>query len=216
MQSSATAYARHPKLADLSTTAAREAQGGEVFSIRNEGLPLNEMLIAVAENKDRTAFADLYAHFAPRIKAFMLKRGCDSANAEEVAQMTMVAVWQKASMFRPEKASAATWIFTIARNLHIDIVRKAKRPEPDPNDPFFVPDGDKPADEGIADAQDASRVRAAIENLPAEQEEVLRLSFYEDMSHGEISTALNLPLGTVKSRLRLAFRRIRNELRDEQ
>ena len=146
----------------------------------------------------------------------MLKRGCDSATAEEIAQMTLVAVWQKAQLFQPEKASASTWIFTIARNLHIDLVRKAKRPEPDQNDPFFVPSGDKQADDSIAEAQDAARVRAAIATLPPDQQEVLRLSFYEDMSHGQISSALGLPLGTVKSRIRLAFRRIRSDLGDQQ
>ena len=146
----------------------------------------------------------------------MLKRGCDGATAEEIAQMTLVAVWQKAQLFQPEKASASTWIFTIARNLHIDLVRKAKRPEPDPNDPFFVPSGDKQADDSIAEAQDAARVRAVISTLPPDQQEVLRLSFYEDMSHGQISSAMGLPLGTVKSRIRLAFRRIRSDLGDKQ
>ena len=185
-------------------------------SVRQGNASLNENLIAVAEKQDRAAFADLYAYFAPRIKAFMLKRGCDVTTAEEVAQMTLVAVWQKASQFQPDKASAGTWIFTIARNLHIDLIRKAKRPEPDPSDPFFVPAGEKQADEGIAEAQDAARVRAAIATLPSEQQEVLRLSFYEDLSHGEISSALGLPLGTVKSRIRLAFRRVRSDLGELQ
>lgn len=185
-------------------------------SVRQGAASLNDKLIAIAQRQDRSAFAELYTHFAPRIKAFMLKRGCDSATAEEIAQMTLVAVWQKAQLFQPEKASASTWIFTIARNLHIDLVRKAKRPEPDPNDPFFVPSGDKQADDSIAEAQDAARVRAAIATLPPDQQEVLRLSFYEDMSHGQISSALGLPLGTVKSRIRLAFRRIRSDLGDQQ
>ena len=185
-------------------------------SVRQGAASLNDKLIAIAKRQDRSAFAELYTHFAPRIKAFMLKRGCDGATAEEIAQMTLVAVWQKAQLFQPEKASASTWIFTIARNLHIDLVRKAKRPEPDPNDPFFVPSGDKQADDSIAEAQDTARVRAAIATLPPDQQEVLRLSFYEDMSHGQISSALGLPLGTVKSRIRLAFRRIRSDLGDQQ
>ena len=187
-----------------------------IATIRAGNLDLNEKLIAVAESQDRAAFADLYAHFAPRLKAFMLKRGCDFATAEEVAQMALVAVWQKAALYQPEKASAATWIFTIARNLHIDQIRKAKRPEPDPNDPLFVPAGEKQADDSIAEAQDAARVREAIATLPPDQQEVLRLSFYDDMSHGQISSALGLPLGTVKSRIRLAFRRIRSGLGELQ
>jgi RNA polymerase sigma-70 factor (ECF subfamily) len=100
--------------------------------------------------------------------------------------------------------------------LHIDQIRKAKRPEPDPNDPLFVPAGEKQADDSIAEAQDAARVREAIATLPPDQQEVLRLSFYEDMSHGQISSALGLPLGTVKSRIRLAFRRIRSGLGELQ
>ena len=175
---------------------------------------MDDQLVTVAEKRDRTAFANLYAHFAPRIKAYMIKRGCDVATAEELAQMCLVTVWEKAALYRPDKASASTWIFTIARNLHIDAIRKARRPEPDPNDPYFVPAGEKAADDSIADSQDATRLRAAIASLPSDQQDVLRLSFYEEMSHGEISKALSLPLGTVKSRLRLAFRRIRNDLGD--
>lgn len=177
---------------------------------------MNDQLLAVAGTRDKAAFADLYAHFAPRIKAFMLKRGCDPATAEDLAQMTLIAVWEKGRPFNPEKASAATWIFTIARNQHIDLVRKARRPEPDPHDPYFVPAAEKAADDSLSDEQDAARLRTAMSALPAEQQDVLRLSFYEDMSHGEISSALDLPLGTVKSRLRLAFGRIRKDLGDTQ
>lgn len=184
------------------------------YPISGERSLLDDQLVTVAEKRDRTAFANLYAHFAPRIKAYMIKRGCDAATAEELAQMSLVTVWEKAALYRPEKASASTWIFTIARNLHIDAIRKARRPEPDPNDPYFVPAGEKAADDSIAESQDATRVRAAIASLPSDQQDVLRLSFYEEMSHGEISKALSLPLGTVKSRLRLAFRRIRNDLGD--
>jgi RNA polymerase sigma-70 factor (ECF subfamily) len=175
---------------------------------------LNDYLIAVGKSRDREAFAALFGHFAPRIKAFMLKRGCDSATAEELAQMTLIKVWEKAALFNPEKASAVTWIFTIARNLHIDVIRKAKRPEPDPTDPFFVPTPEKPADTSIAEKQDANKVQAAISTLPSEQQDVLRLSFYEEKSHGEIAAQLGVPLGTVKSRMRLAFGKIRNVIGD--
>jgi RNA polymerase sigma-70 factor (ECF subfamily) len=180
----------------------------------NGGLALNDYLIAVGKSRDREAFAALFGHFAPRIKAFMLKRGCDSATAEELAQMTLIKVWEKAVLFNPEKASAVTWIFTIARNLHIDVIRKAKRPEPDPTDPFFVPTPEKPADTSIAEKQDANKVQAAISTLPSEQQDVLRLSFYEEKSHGEIAAQLGVPLGTVKSRMRLAFGKIRNVIGD--
>ncbi|MDE0815183.1 MAG: sigma-70 family RNA polymerase sigma factor [Alphaproteobacteria bacterium] len=181
---------------------------------RNGGVALNDNLVAVANTRDREAFAELFGHFAPRIKAFMLKRGCDSAAAEEIAQMTLVTVWRKATLFKPQKASAATWVFTIARNLHIDTIRKSKRPAPDPTDPFFVPMPEKPADMSIAEQQDANKVQAAISTLPSEQQDVLRLSFYEEKSHGEIAKQLGVPLGTVKSRMRLAFGKIRNVIGD--
>ena len=183
---------------------------------RNGGLTLNDNLVAVANTRDREAFAALFGHFAPRIKAFMLKRGCDSGTAEEIAQMTLVTVWRKAALFNPEKASAATWVFTIARNLHIDTIRKTKRPEPDPTDPFFVPTPDKPADTLIAEQLDAKKLKNAISTLPTEQQDVLRLSFYEEKSHGEIADQLGVPLGTVKSRMRLAFGRIRKVIGDNE
>jgi RNA polymerase sigma factor (sigma-70 family) len=204
--------ARDPEIIDKSSetvTRVRPAMTG-----RNGGFALNENLIAVAKTMDRKAFAALFGHFAPRIKAFMLKRGCDWGTAEELAQMTLIKVWQKAALFQPQKASAATWIFTIARNLHIDTIRKTKRPEPDPTDPFFVPVPQKPADTSIAEQQDANKLRAAISTLPTEQQDVLRLSFYEEKSHGEIAVQLGVPLGTVKSRMRLAFDKIRNVIGD--
>lgn len=195
---------------------ALAARSRSAASGQNGGASLNEELIAVANAKDRDAFATLYAYFAPRIKAFMLKRGCDMGTAEELAQMTLITVWRKAELYQPQKAAASTWIFTIARNLHIDVIRKRKRPEPDPNDPFFVPAQEKPADSQIEDQQDAERVRGAVSTLPEDQQDVLRLSFYEEKSHGEIAAHLGIPLGTVKSRLRLAFARIRKVLGDSE
>lgn len=178
--------------------------------IMNNGL--NDQLVAVAKTKSKTAFADLFNECAPRVKAFMLKRGCDNSTAEELAQMTFVTVWRKAHMYDPQKAPALTWIFTIARNLHIDMVRKENRPEPSAEDPFFKPEPDPSADMMIAAKQDAHGLRKAIAQLTAEQQEVLKLSFYEDKSHGEIAASLGQPLGTVKSRIRLALKKIRDTL----
>ncbi len=121
----------------------------------------------------------------------------------------MLAVWRKAGLFDPAKASASTWIFTIARNLRIDAIRKERRPEPDPTDPSLLPEAERSADETIDWAQAEDRLRAAIAELPREQSEVIELSFLAEKPHSLIATELGLPLGTVKSRIRLAMARLR-------
>lgn len=173
-------------------------------------------LIGRIASGDRRAFKTLFEHFAPRIKGFLLKAGCTSEEAEEIAQGTMIAVWRKASQFDPGTAGATAWIFTIARNLRIDNVRHAARsgrlkqevkrsPEP-----AYA----ESADLIMSRAEDSRRVKAAIDRLSAEQSLVIRLSFLEERPHSEIAERLGIPLGTVKSRIRLATNRLR-ELLDE-
>ncbi|WNK01119.1 sigma-70 family RNA polymerase sigma factor [Thalassospiraceae bacterium LMO-JJ14] len=164
----------------------------------------------VAASGDRQAFAVLFAHFAPRVKSYMLKLGTNDSLADELAQETLLMVWRKAGQFDRAKASPSTWIFTIARNLRIDAFRKISRPELDPNDPALVPDHEEPQDDRVVRLQQAQKVRDAMALLNEEQSEVVRLSFFEDMSHSAIAERLGLPLGTVKSRLRLAFSKIRD------
>jgi RNA polymerase sigma factor (sigma-70 family) len=172
----------------------------------------NELLIAVASAQDRSAFEALFRHFAPRVKAYLLRLGASSAAAEDLAQEALLLVWRKARLFDPSKASAATWIFTIARNLRIDALRRERRPEFEPNDPAFVPEQDQPADAGLIRGDDEVRLREAIGNLSPEQAKVVELSFFADKPHSLIAKELGLPLGTVKSRLRLAMSRIRGEV----
>jgi RNA polymerase sigma factor (sigma-70 family) len=167
------------------------------------------LMTAIAATQDRDAFACLFAHFAPRVKAYMLKLGTEASLADELAQETLLTVWRKAGQFDRSKASPSTWIFTIARNLRIDAFRKIKRPELDPEDPALVPDADEAADDRIDRLERASVIREALKDLNEEQAEVVRLSFFEDKSHSVIAEELGIPLGTVKSRLRLAFGRIR-------
>ena len=169
----------------------------------------NALLIAVGATRDRTAFEQLFRHFAPRVKAYMLRLGAGSGAAEDLAQEALLSVWRKAALFDPGKASAATWIFTIARNLRIDAIRRERRPEFDPNDPAFVPDAAPAADAGLERAGDEARLREAIGKLSPEQAKVVELSFFADKPHSLIAKELGLPLGTVKSRLRLAMSRIR-------
>lgn len=174
-----------------------------------------EHIQAIAERQDNAAFEALFRHFGPRVKAYMLKLGADNALAEELMQESLVSVWRKAGKFDPSKAAASTWIFTIARNLRIDAYRKASRPEPDPNDPAFVSEGETPADDAMMQSEIAERLRSIIATLPEEQRTMLQLSYYQDKSHSEISEDFGIPLGTVKSRLRLAMQKVRHALGED-
>lgn len=167
------------------------------------------LIVQVATDCDRAAFIELFDHFAPRIKGYLMKQGADDAVAEEIAQDVMVTLWRKADLFDPSKSSASTWLFRIARNRRIDRLRRQKTAELDPDDPSLQP---TPLPD-VADEMDArlreERVRAAMATLPDEQKEVVRLAFFIGLSHSEISDETGLPLGTVKSRIRLAFGRLR-------
>lgn len=176
---------------------------------------LGRALVAVGRDRDRTAFQTLFAHFAPRVKGYLIRQGCDPAQAEEIAQETMVNVWRKAHLYDPTKATAATWVFTVARNLRIDAIRRDRRPDLDAEEPALQPSSEPAPDEVLADDQQARRVRAALDQLPDEQRQVVMLAFYEDKAHSEIADHLGLPLGTVKSRLRLAFKKVRDALAAE-
>jgi RNA polymerase sigma factor (sigma-70 family) len=173
------------------------------------------LLCRVAQAQDRGAFQVLFLHFAPRIKSYLLRTGASSQQAEELAQEAMLTVWRKAALFDPARASAATWIFTIARNLRIDLIRRERHPGFDPADPGLLPEESIPADTGMETRQEAQAVQAAMRDLPPEQAEVIALFFYGDKPHSEIAAALDIPLGTVKSRLRLAMARLRQRLGDK-
>jgi RNA polymerase sigma factor (sigma-70 family) len=175
---------------------------------------MSTLLVDIAATRDRQKFAQLFEYYAPRMKAYLMRQGTDGTSAEELAQEAMLIVWRKAESFDPAKASAATWIYTIVRNLRIDALRKMRRPEFDVDDPAFVPDPPQRPDEAMVSDQLERRVKEALKTLPEEQAVVVRLSFFEDKPHGEIATELSLPLGTVKSRLRLAMRRLQPLLGD--
>ena len=173
-----------------------------------------DLLQRVAANGDVEAFRALFDTYAPRVKSYMLRQGADPATAEELAQETLLAVWRKAALYSDEKGSATTWIFTIARNLRIDRLRKevAWQPLPENNDERASED---PApDEQLSEQERGERVRAMLAELPPDQSEVVNLAFIEGLSHSEIAKRLGLPLGTVKSRMRLAYQKIRDALED--
>jgi len=173
------------------------------------------LISAIAKRQDRAAFGVLFDYFAPRIKAFMQRSGVSDTSAEELAQETMLAVWRKAALFDPTSVGAAAWIFTIARNLRIDAHRRERRggviETSDVEIEFQVDDSPQP-DALLATTQSEERVRFALKTLSDDQIRVVELSFYEEKAHGEIAEILGIPLGTVKSRLRLALNRLRKLL----
>ncbi|SNZ19012.1 RNA polymerase sigma-70 factor, ECF subfamily [Cohaesibacter gelatinilyticus] len=176
---------------------------------------LNRLLQIVGQDHCRASFRTLFEHFAPRLKSFFLKVGTNEETAEELIQETFVQVWRKAHLYDAKKAAASTWIFTIARNRRIDRFRSEKS--------FVYRDDQYFADTLTCEAQQADdvyqgemeeRVKHAIGLLSANQAEIIRLSFFQEASHREIAAKLSLPLGTVKSRLRLAFKHLRTILRE--
>jgi RNA polymerase sigma-70 factor (ECF subfamily) len=168
----------------------------------------------IAQDRNRESFAALFARFAPKLKSYLIKLGCRPEQAEELAQESLLTVWRKADYFDPARAGASTWIFTIARNLRIDAIRRERRPDDWLEDPALQPQALIPADAAMAAGERDAKLREALTALPEEQAQVVRLSFFSDKPHSEISLELGVPLGTVKSRLRLAMNRLRAALED--
>ena len=176
-------------------------------------LSFEALLAAVAERRDRTAFTALFGHFAPRVKTYLQRGGLAGALAEDMMQDVLLTVWNKAEQFDPRRASAQAWIFGIARNLKIDVLRRSRVMVQETDVPEEV-SAEPPADAIVAVGEASRSIRKAMEDLPSDQVEVLRLAFFEDLSHSEIEQALGVPLGTVKSRLRLALGKLRRTLGD--
>jgi RNA polymerase sigma-70 factor (ECF subfamily) len=173
-----------------------------------------DLLQRVAANGDVEAFRALFQDYAPRVKSYMMRQGADPRTAEELAQETLLTVWRKASLYSDDKGSATTWIFTIARNLRIDRLRKEVAWQPLPENNDEEPSPDPAPDEVLSERERGERVRKILAELPADQSEVVSLAYVEGLSHAEIATRLGLPLGTVKSRMRLAYQKIRDALED--
>lgn len=171
-----------------------------------------ELMAAISTHRDRHAFGQLFDHFAPRIQSYMRRLGADQAAAEDLVQDVMLTVWRRAEQFDPSRAGVSTWIFAIARNKRIDVIRRERRPAVDLEDPAMVPDPEPDADTTVNNRQESAQLRSAIAELPSEQAQLLRLAYFEDKSHSDIAAELDLPLGTVKSRIRLAMNKLRSQL----
>ncbi len=166
----------------------------------------------VARDRDRAAFELLFDHFAPRINGYLQRLGLPMQQAEELTQEVMVVLWHKAALFDPAKSSLSTWLFRVARNRRIDAVRRDRSWMLDPSDPMFQPEEPVSPDRSLDEERRDERIRVAMAELPADQLKLVRYAFFQGLSHSEIAEREQLPLGTVKSRIRLAFGRLRKLL----
>ena len=202
----------------VSFTLMRRLQGrGKMNSA--DGLErLDAWMLAVARDCDKAAFAALFAHFGPLLKSWLIRSGSSPSAADDLVQDTFVLLWHKAHQFDPKRARVAAWLFTIARNLRVDRLRRVGESWPALDDAVIdaTPAPDVPADDALSARQSASRVRWALTQLTSDQRSLLLLNFYEDKSHADIASQLALPLGTVKTRLRRAAARLRELLQDHR
>ena len=176
----------------------------------------DELLVRVGRDRDKSAFAELFDYFAPRVKSFLLRFGTDMSLAEEIAQEAMIMVWRRAETYDPRQSAASTWIFTIARNKRIDRLRRENRPLPDMTDPAVMPESIETGEIQVARMQQEKKIRHALKNLPEEQAKMIFSAYYEEKSHREIAEESGVALGTVKSRIRLALNRLRAHVDEDE
>lgn len=175
------------------------------------------LITRIAATQDRGAFAELFQHYAPRLKAMMMRRGASADRAEDLAQETLLRLWRKAAQYDPARASASAWVYAIARNVSVDVARREGRTSAwaAEQGPAEEEDPDQP-EHHLLTAEREGLVRSTIAMLPEEQLRVIRLSFFDGLAHAEIAKLLGIPLGTVKSRIRLAMQRLRDRLGELQ
>ncbi|NHQ74504.1 sigma-70 family RNA polymerase sigma factor [Roseovarius gahaiensis] len=200
---------RRDKYAREATSISESAQVADTKEKQNDHWA--GCIVRVRDVQDQAAFAELFNHFAPRVKAFLMKSGADATLAEECAQDVMATLWQKSHLFDPSRASAATWIFTIARNRRIDAIRKMKRPEPE--DLPWGPDIEPDQADVLVLQQESEQLGQAISELPEKQRTLIEKAYFGDLTHNEIAEQTGLPLGTIKSRIRLALDRLRHAMK---
>lgn len=169
---------------------------------------------AVAATRDQDAFTALFDHFAPRLKSWLMKRGMNSEEAEELVQDVMTILWHRASLYDPARSSLSTWLFRVARNRHIDAKRRARNRKFDGQETFLALAEVPGVDTLFESKERDERVRDALSQIPDEQMKLVRAAFFLGQSHSEIAASTGLPLGTVKSRIRLAFERLRRALEE--
>lgn len=198
----------------ISVSAEPKKRSEEAGELRKR---MGDNLVAIGRDRDEAAFSDIYSYYAGRVKSFLMGKGMNEEVAEELTQEIMLTVWRRAESYDPKKAAASTWLFTIARNRRIDYLRGNSRIEVELDDEMLDVDTTEndPQADFVGDAQAASRLERALEKLPQEQRQVMHLSYFRGQSHGNIAKWLDLPIGTVKSRIRLAMQAVRSSLEEE-
>jgi len=181
----------------------------DTFSVNIDD-DLTLCLELIGKNQDKLAFNNIFRYFAPRLKSFLVKAGSTDSQAEEVIQEVMIAVWTKSSTYDSTKSSVSTWIYTIARNKRIDKIRKEKRHYLSESDEGLEIPVDSTQEKEIFSAQVSNSLKKYMSNLPEEQSKLLKLSYFYNKTHADISEELKIPLGTVKSRIRLALTKMRH------
>jgi RNA polymerase sigma-70 factor (ECF subfamily) len=178
----------------------------------------SELLIKVGAERDRQAYAELFSHFAPLIKGFLMKgSSLGPERSEELVQETMIKVWRKADSFNATKSSASTWIYTIARNCRIDWLRREAKSSRDIEAEDIYESGEEnPSYTSLIQKRNKEKVRENLAFLPPEQLDVVAKIYFEGKSHSEVASELSLPLGTVKSRIRLALNRLQLRMTAEE
>ncbi|MEM1130665.1 MAG: sigma-70 family RNA polymerase sigma factor [Pseudomonadota bacterium] len=170
-----------------------------------------EWIIRIRDSRDQQAFASVFRFYAPRVKGLLMKSGASDAVAEECTQEVMATIWHKAHLYDPARASVATWIYTIARNKRIDYLRKYQRPEPE--ELPWGPEAEPDQADVVAFQQESAKLTKALKALPDTQRTLIERAYYGDLSHSELADETGLPLGTIKSRIRLALDRFRHEMK---
>jgi len=208
----AAAVTAQPRALKIQTSGPLQLPSERPSIDRNiENSRWTDLIARIRDDADEAAFAEVFGHFAPRVKGFLMKSGASATLAEECAQDVMATLWQKAHLFDPSRASAATWIFTIARNRRIDALRKARRPEPE--EITWGPEEAPDQSDILALEQETTLLSEAIATLPPKQKTLIEAAYYGDLTHSEIAEKTGLPLGTIKSRIRLALDRLRHTMK---
>ncbi len=174
---------------------------------KNQTQLLVQWLHAIAEEKNREAFMALFNAMAAKLKAYAVRCGATHADAEEILQECMLTVWRKAHTYNPNTASPTTWLYTIVRNKRIDFARKTKYELIQSDDLWPEPVGES-MDSEVESDLDGRAARKLLEYLPEEQRQIVYKVYFEGKTHSEIAAELDLPLGTIKSRLRLAMKKL--------
>ena len=168
----------------------------------------SSLLLAIGNNQSQQAYVELFELMAPKIKSFLMGRGSSVDESENVTQDAMLSVWRKADLFDPNKASARTWVYAIVRNRLIDVQRKTSRVDRGNKKYRYQSGNDFISNGGVNDASAQAQPQRLLQELPDEQTQPLVMSYVQGMSHKEIANKIGLPLGTVKSRIRMGFQRL--------